>query len=130
MPMPRLPTAKAELTGAAAHDPQRYRARSEPQSPPLGKAPEWMKGRMRKAWNDFAREWTWLGEGDRASMIAVAQMRAEIEDPAVLKTAAMYGQYRLMLSEHGGTPVSRSKVYQAKDEVEDDPFAGFGGAVN
>ncbi|MBB95593.1 MAG: hypothetical protein CML68_13510 [Rhodobacteraceae bacterium] len=64
---------------------------------------------------------------DEPSLVALVQMRSVAEDPNVEKKASFYTAYRLMLSEFGGTPVSRSKIYQPKDDSDDDPFAKFGG---
>lgn len=73
----------------------------------------------------FAKEWSWLTNQDRPAMIALSQMHAELESPEP-KNAAFYTAYRLMVSEFGGTPTSRSKVFQAPQEDEDDPMAAFG----
>ena len=127
MPRPRVPIEKAKLTGAMSKDPQRFRDRSEPDSQgPLGDAPEFLNDLEARAWNDFRDEWSWLTYEDRPAVAGLAQMRAVLENPEVVKNAAFYTAYRLMLSEHGGTPVSRSKIYQPKDEESDDPFSGFG----
>lgn len=131
MPRPRTPVGKAELTGAAAQHPERYKGRANPQATgPLGAPPKFLTAGEKKAWKDFAQEWSWLTAQDRPAMVALVQMRTGIEDPGVQKTAAMYTAYRLMLSEFGGTPVSRSKITEPGDEEEDDPFAAFGGTAH
>lgn len=127
MPRPRVPNEKAKLTGASAHDPQRFRDRAEPDSQgPLGDAPDFLDDREVSAWNAFRLEWSWLTYEDRPAVAGLSQMRAILEDREIPKNAAFYTAYRLMLSEHGGTPVSRSKIYQPKEDAEDDPFAAFG----
>jgi len=131
MPRQRTPTAKAELTGAADKNPQRFRDRAQPESVgPLGDPPAFLNKREKAAWEAFRAEWGWLTFEDRAAVAGLAQMRAILEDPKEQKNAAFYTAYRLMLSEHGGTPVSRSKIYQPQGEPEDDPFAGFDGKPN
>lgn len=130
MARPRIPLAKAEMTGALAKNPQRFRDRSEPPTQPLGKAPSFLSKEERRSWDSFAKEWPWLTEGDRGALIALCQMRAMIEDPVTEKTAALYTAYRLMIGEFGGTPTTRSKVFQPKSEEDNDPFAGFDGPVN
>lgn len=127
MARPRTPIEKAKMTGAAAHDPQRFRNRSQPEaSGPIGDPPSFLNAKEKKAWRNFASEWSWLTNQDRPALVALVQMRTVAEDAKAEKTAAFYTAYRLMLSEFGGTPVSRSKVFQAKGEDEDDPFAQFG----
>lgn len=126
MPRPRTPTEKAKLTGQAAVHPERFRERSEPvSSGPVGDAPDCLSAAQKRAWNDFRLRWSWLTADDEVALIGLCQMRADIEDRNVEKNAAMYTAYRLMLSEFGGTPVSRSKIYQPKDDKADDPFADF-----
>jgi hypothetical protein len=123
----RTPIKKAALTGALAKNPRRYAERSGPESAgPLGDPPEFLSDAERAAWNDFRCEWAWLAYEDRASVAGLCQMRAVLEDATAEKNAAFYTAYRLMLSEHGGTPVSRSKIHQSDDEDEGNPFAAFG----
>ena len=74
MPRPRVPLKKAELTGAAAKDPQRFRDRSEPQSEPLGKAPGHLSQRARNAWAKFRKEWPWLTKSDGALLADPGKM--------------------------------------------------------
>ena len=127
MPRPRTPTAKAELTGAAAKDPQRYRVRFKPESEqPVGEPPEFLNDAEKKAWSDFAARWSWLTASDEPALVALVQLRAMIEDPDTPKNAALYTTYRLAIGEFGGTPVSRSKVSPPGGDDDDDPFAAFG----
>ena len=127
MPRPQTPVAKAKLTGAAAKNPQRFRDRSVPKADgPIGEPPKFLSAREKKAWRDFAAEWSWLTNQDRPALVALVQMRSVAEDAKAEKNAAFYTAYRLMLSEFGGTPVSRGKVHQSPDEEEDDPFGQFG----
>lgn len=127
MPRPRTPTAKAKLTGAAANHPERFKARSDPKSSgPVGDPPAFLSGNEKKAWRDFAGRWSWITADDEPALVALCQMRALIEDKNFEKNAAFYTAYRLAMSDFGGSPVSRSKVYQAEGEEDDDPFAKFG----
>lgn len=130
MPRPQTPLAKAKLTGAAAKDPQRFRNRSVPKADgPVGEPPKFLRAGEKRAWKDFAAEWSWLTNQDRPALVALVQMRSVAEDNKVDKNAAFYTAYRLMLSEFGGTPVSRGKVHQPSDEDDDDPFAEFDAPV-
>lgn len=127
MPAPQIPLAKAKLTGAMAKDPQRFRDRSEPKSSgPVGPPPDFLTAKEKKAWKDFAGRWSWITADDEPQLVALVQMRVLIEDRSIAKTAAMYNTYRLMMSDFGGTPVTRSKVYLPKEDDGGDPFADFG----
>ena len=127
MARPRTPTAKAELTGAVAKDPQRFRDRFKPEAEqPVGGPPSFMTAKEKKAWQDFVSRWSWLTASDEPALVALVQLRALIEDPKEQKTAALYTAYRLAIGEFGGTPVSRSKVHAPGGEDDDDPFAKFG----
>ena len=131
MPTRRTPEGKAALTGARANHPERFKDRFKADtSKPIGAPPAFLSAKEKKSWKDFAKEWSWITGEDRGALIVLCQMRSFAEDPASEKNAAFYTAYRLMLSEFGGTPTSRSKVYHVKDEAEDDPFAKFGGAIN
>lgn len=129
MPHPRTPRAKAELTGAAAHNPQRHRARKEPKPSgrAFGKAPAYLPPTAKKAWAVFADELPWLTFEDRGAVEVVCLMRAQIMDGLTAELpASFFGNYRMALSSLGATPVDRSKVQVADSEDEDDPFAAFG----
>lgn len=127
MARPRIPTAKAKLTGAAAHNPQRFRDRSEPDQKPLGSAPAYLSAGAKKAWKEFAKEWPWVGYSDRKALGVICQLWELIErgDASVNE----FKEFRLQCSAFGGNPTTRTKVYQPKAEEDDDPFAKFG-AVN
>ncbi|MDO6588503.1 hypothetical protein Q4543_23790, partial [Salipiger sp. 1_MG-2023] len=126
MARPRTPMAKAKLTGADKAHPERFRNRFNPKGEqPVGDPPSFMSAKEKAAWRDFARRWPWLTAADEPALVALAQLRALIEDPKKQKTAALYTAYRLAINEFGGTSVSRSKVHAPVAEEEDDPFAKF-----
>ena len=130
MPRPQTPLAKAKLTGADAKNPQRFRNRAAPKADgPVGDPPKFLSAGEKKAWRDFASEWSWLTNQDRPALVALVQMRSIAEDSKAEKNAAFYTAYRLMLSEFGGTPVSRGKIHQPAEEDDDDPFAEFDAPV-
>ncbi|MDF3606319.1 hypothetical protein PE067_09325 [Paracoccus sp. DMF-8] len=127
MARPRTPMAKAALTGADKHDPQRYRARSEPKASKreLGKPPAYLPAMAKKAWSVFADEIPWLTYEDRGAVEIVSLMRAQIMAGLPPETpASFYSTYRMALSSLGATPVDRTKVYQPPQDDDDDPF-GF-----
>lgn len=127
MARPRTPTAKAALTGADKHDPQRFRNRSEPKSSKraLGKPPSYLPPMAKKAWAVFEDELPWLTYEDRGAVEIVSLMRSQIMAGLSAETpASFFGNYRMALSSLGATPVDRTKVYQPQQEDDDDPF-GF-----
>lgn len=131
MPRPQTPLAKAALTGADKKDPQRFKSRTEPEASgrKLGLPPAYLPKTAKKAWATFADELPWLTYEDRGAVEVVALMRAHIMDGLTADLpASFFGNYRMALSSLGATPVDRTKVYQPKDEPENDPFAGFGRA--
>lgn len=131
MARPRTPLGKAELTGAAAHDPQRFRARSEPETKPIGSPPSWLSPIAKKAWREACRKWPWVTSGDEEALVALCIMREVIETtpPADIKVG-LFSEYRQAVSAFGGTPTTRSKVYAPKAEEDDDPFAVFDKRAN
>jgi len=127
MPRPRTPTGKAELTGAAAHNPQRYRDRCEPEREPIGPAPAYLSAGAKKAWREFVKEWPWVSASDRKALGVICQLWEVIEhgDAGVNE----FKEFRLQCNAFGGNPTSVSKVYLPKEQEDDDPFASFGGSV-
>ena len=127
MARPRKPLALAKLDGSAAHNPQRYRDRREPKSPPIGDPPAHLPAGARAAWRDFARRWPWLTEGDRALLEVLCELRRRIREEGP-PTEALAREYRMLVSAFGGTPVSRSRVATGDEAPDDDdPFAAFEG---
>ena len=125
MPRPRTPTVVAEVTGAAAKNPQRHRDRSKPKVGGLGCPPAMFTPEQVKAWASLADEFPWLCKSDRALVEVAAVFRARFwKDPEGMGVNAL-AQYRLCLSEMGGTPAARSKVSAPDDDQGDDPSAEF-----
>lgn len=123
MPNPRVPVAKAHVTGAAVQHPGRHAERKEPTSRPLGKAPSFLSEFGIQAWEGFKAELPWLMESDRAVMEICAQVRGLLiagEDVGVTKLS----MYQSMLSKLGATPADRSRVNVADDDSGGDEFFG------
>lgn len=129
MPRPQTPLAKAALTGADKKDPQRFRNRKNPalsgQGP--GKPPAYLPDLAKTAWKTFVTEIGWLVQEDRPLLEAAALARARIMSGEPDLPASFFGNYRMMLSSLGATPVDRAKVSPAGDDEPDDPFAAFDG---
>lgn len=123
MSRPRLPSAVAKATGAAIKDPQRFRDRKPPKSPPLGKAPRHFTAGQIEAWDLFADEMPWLTKGDRMVVEVAARLRDGMKVNPDFPIAG-YAQLRMCLSSMGGTPADRSKV-SAPDDEDQDPADKF-----
>lgn len=128
MARPRTPLAKAELTGAAAKDPGRFRDRSEPDQKPIGPAPAYLTDGGKKAWCEFCAEWPWVSYSDRKALGVICMLWEKIEagDAGVNE----FKEFRLQVSAFGGNPTTRTKIFQPKGDDPDDPFAGFEGPPN
>ncbi|NDV52938.1 hypothetical protein [Salipiger sp. PrR003] len=127
----RTPLRKAELTGAASKNPQRFRDRKEPHGGPvLGRAPTYFNKPQRAAWSKFKAELPWLVEADRAMVEMASIVRSLIEDTPAAVSAAMIREYRQQLSALGATPTARSKVNDLSPPAEEvDPWAQFDGGM-
>jgi hypothetical protein len=124
MPRPRLPAAKAAVTGAALRHPERHRNRKEPASTSLGKPSIHLDDFGKRAFEAFKRELPWLTEGDRALVEVAASLRGRlIEDAAGVGVSALQA-LSAVLSKLGATPTDRSKVSAPADEEEPDEFFG------
>ena len=130
MPRPQTPLAKAALTGADKKDPQRFRNRKNPalSGHGPGKPPAYLPDLAKTAWKTFVSEIGWLVQEDRPLLEAAALARARIMSGEPDLPASFFGNYRMMLSSLGATPVDRAKVSQGGEDDPDDPFAGFGRA--
>jgi hypothetical protein len=124
MPRPRLPAAKAAVTGAALKDPQRHRDRTEPSSSPIGKPSLHLDEFAKQAFEAFKREIPWLMESDRALIEVASSLRGRmIEDAAGVGVSALQA-LSAVLSKLGATPTDRSKISVPADEEEKDDFFG------
>lgn len=127
MPRPQTPLAKAALTGADKNHPERFRARKQPElsGNGPGKPPSYLPAKAKTAWSTFVKELGWLVQEDRPLLEAAALARARIMSGDPDLPASFFGNYRMMLSSLGATPVDRAKVSQGGEDEPDDPFAAF-----
>ena len=119
---PRLPTAVAKATGAAAKNPGRHSGRATPKVDPLGPPPEHLNAGEKKAWNMFAKELPWLGASDRVILEGAARIRAGMVE--AMPSMGTLTELRQILNALGATPAARSKVNAPADD-EDDPLDQF-----
>jgi hypothetical protein len=123
MPRQRIPTAKAEASGAAAKNPARFKDRKKPKSSrPLGEPYKTMTDEQKKAWFEIQYEMPWLTSSDRIMVRLACSWiaRMEMDDLGV----AASGVLSTLLSKLGGTPVDVSKVMHVGEE-EADPADEF-----
>lgn len=123
----RTPLAKAKMTGAIKTHPERFKDRIEPDGGgPLGNPPEYFNATHRRIWDMFKQELPWLVRSDRAMVELACITRAQIETGGEAVTASLMREHRQQLSSLGATPVTRSNVTPAPDDLDDhDPFKQF-----
>lgn len=122
---PRLPDAMAKATGAAAKNPQRFRDRKPPKSPPLGKPPRTLGPDEVEAWETFADELPWLCKADRTVLEIASRLAAAMRRDFLAFPISGIAQLRMCLTQMGATPADRSKVGGGKDEDDEDPLDAF-----
>ncbi len=124
MPRHTQPREVAELKGAVAHDPQRYRNNPPKSKLPLGNAPDWMDEAEAMAWVDFCTHIPpgVLTETDRMTLemgsVLMAEFRELRRDFKVSKVAQLIS----IFGRFGMTPADRQKLHVEKIEDEQDGF--------
>lgn len=121
----RTPAAKAEVSGAAQHDPQRYKNRKRPAKPrAVGEPYARMTEQQKAAWAEYQRELPWLNSGHRALLRLACIWTARMDDAdfGVSATQALSS----ILSKLGATPVDETKVNHTGEEEADSSDEFFG----
>lgn len=130
----RTPTGMAKLTGAFANHPERFKDRVDPtEGKPAGMPPETLNEVERLVWFRFVMSWPWVTDADRTALTSLCRVTAIVEDATEPPKIGLLNVQRLLLSEFGATPSSRSKVMAPADPDEGktgDPFAQFGSPGN
>lgn len=117
MAAPRLPVAKAEVSGAGIKNPQRFKDRKTPKgAKPLGKPYARMTAEQKEAWEEFREELPWLNSFHRGLVRAACILRVRMDDPDV--GVNQIQTYSAMLSKLAATPVDETKI-GFTDEAED-----------
>ena len=128
MARPRVPSAKAETSGAALHDPQRFKERTvSKRTRPIGEPYLKMTDSQKEAWHELSYELPWLNSSHRPLVRLACLWMAKMDDDdfGVSATQALSS----ILSKLGATPSDESKVNHG-DEDEDDPSDKFFGRPN
>lgn len=123
MAKPRLPAAKAEASGAAIKNPQRFADRKTPKrTRPLGEPYAAMNEKQQAAWEELRYELPWLNSSHRplVRLACVWVAKMDDDDFGVSATQALSS----ILSKLGATPVDETKVNHGGDD-EDDPADQF-----
>lgn len=121
----RTPKSKAEVSGAALHDPKRYRDRTGPtRTRPIGTPYATMTDAEIAYWDELVRELPWLHSGHRLLLRMACRLSARLDEGDV-GVEAMKALSSL-LSKLGATPVDESKVNHGGDEEEDPADKFFG----
>lgn len=125
MPRARTPKAKAEVSGAAQHDPQRFNDRKGPKrTRAIGEPYANMTPAQRTAWAEYQHELPWLTSSHRSllRLACIWTARMDEADFGVSATQALSS----ILSKLGATPVDETKVNHGGDEEEDPTDKFFG----
>lgn len=128
MANPRTPVAKAEVSGAAAKNPQRHRAKAKPAVANIPAAPGHLTKPQKVAWAMFVGEMPWLGASDTAMLEIAARIRGDLAAGEDVGVTAL-SMYQSVLSKLGGSPSDRSKV-SVPDGEQADPADKFFGRPN
>ena len=123
MARPRTPVAKAEVSGAAAHNPQRFKNRKAPKSGPLGEPYVRMTDAQKAVWRDMVADMPWLNRGHRilARLACVLAARMDADEGGEIGVSAAHA-LSAVLSKLGATPVDETKVNHGGDEDPNEPF--------
>jgi hypothetical protein len=129
MARPRLPAAKAEVSGAAIINAGRFAERKAPKGTrPLGDPYARMTDEQKEAWEEYRNELPWLNSSHRPLLRLACIWTAKMDDAdfGVSATQALSS----ILSKLGATPVDETKVNfaDADDGEPEDRF--FGGRPN
>jgi hypothetical protein len=124
MARPRLPAAKAEVSGAALINAGRFKGRLAPRGTrALGDPYKRMTDSQKDAWEEFRAELPWLNSSHRALLQLACVLRARMNDDPEMGVNAL-ATYSAVLSKLAATPVDETKV-SMPDGEEDDPADEF-----
>lgn len=119
MARPRLPQAKAEASGAALKNPQRFRNRKTPtRTRPLGEPYVKMTDAEKAAWAELAGDMPWLHSAHRTLLQMACRIKARLDQGEEVGISAM-NLLSALLSKLGATPVDETKVNHGDGEEED-----------
>lgn len=116
----RVPAAKAEVSGAALHDPQRFRDRRAPKKArPIGEPYARMTEAQQMVWAEMVGDMPWLNSSHRVLLRLACYHAARLDEDGEFGVSATQALSSI-LSKLGATPVDETKVNHG-DGDEDDP---------
>ena len=118
MARPRLPAAKAAVTGADVVNPARFADRKAPKGRPIGEPYARMTEAQCEVWDECRAEMPWLKASHRILLRSACILAARMDsDPefGVSATQALSS----ILSKLGATPTDETKVVHGSDDDED-----------
>lgn len=117
---PRLPPAKAKISGAAIVNPGRHKDRKPAKrTRPLGEPFAKMTPEQCGAWEEFRAELPWLNSSHRAILQLACVLRSRLDNDPETGVNALQ-TYSSVLSKLAATPVDESKVGGGHDDEEDE----------
>lgn len=126
MARPRLPQAKAEVSGAIIHDAGRFASRKVSKSTrDIGEPYARMTDTQKLAWADFRSDLPWLNSSHRVLLRLACVWAAKMDEDGEINTTASQ-VLSSILSKLGATPVDETKVNHGDDSDEDPADAFFG----
>jgi hypothetical protein len=124
MARPRLPKAKAEVSGAALIHAGRFKDRIAPRGTrALGDPYKNMTAGQIEAWEEFRDELPWLNSSHRALLQLACVLRARMNEDPEMGVNAL-STYSAVLSKLAATPVDETKV-SVPDGADEDPADRF-----
>ena len=126
MARPRVPKAKAEVTGRTKENPGRFDGRNEPAvAEGVGEPFEWLTDNAKQAWRDLADEIPWLNKSHRSLLGIAANIRGRMMSNEDVGVQAM-NLLRQALGQMGATPADASKAgAMPGDKEQEDPTAQY-----
>lgn len=128
MARPRLPQAKAEVSGAALKNPGTFKARKVPKGTrALGEPYARMSEDQCAAWEEFRADLPWLNSSHRTllRLACILTCRLDEADVGVNQIQTLSA----ILSKLGATPVDETKI-AVPDDDDSDPADAFFGRPN
>ncbi len=118
MARPRLPQAKAEVSGAALKNPGTFKARKAPKGTrPIGEPYARMTPGQQEAWHEMVAEMPWLNSAHRTLLRLACIISARLDEADVgvnqLQTLSA------ILSKLGATPVDETRLNLPAEDDED-----------
>jgi len=127
MARPRLPAAKAEVSGAILKDAGRFKDRKAPtKTRAIGKPYKGMTPAQVAVWDESAGNMPWLHAGHRLLLRQVCILAARMETDPDMGVSALQA-LGAALSKLGATPTDETKVNHGEDGGEDPADEFFSG---